>query len=99
MNRAFGAIAGHSQVQLGNEGRTSLSLVTHHWPLILAPVLGLVVVDHQTGVNDAGDPAEKREQKTQEKTKDAAGHQDRDRRQNNAEEVSESFQKIVTSDM
>ena len=61
--------------------------------MILAPMLGLVIVHNQTSVNDAGDPAEKREEKTQEETEDAAGHQDRDRRQNNAEKVAESFHK------
>lgn len=40
----------------------------------LAAVLGLVIVDHKTGVDDAGNPAKQREQKAQEKTEDPAGH-------------------------
>jgi hypothetical protein len=60
-------------------------------------MLGLVIVHHQTGVNDAGHPAEEGEEKTEEETEDAAGHQDGNRRQNNAEKVSERFHKRVTS--
>jgi hypothetical protein len=62
-------------------------------------MLGLVVVDHETGVNDARDPAEEREEQTQEETQNAAGHQDGDRWQNNAEKVAESFQRRVMNNM
>ena len=44
------------------------------------PVLSLVIVHDETGVNDAGHPAEEGEEKTEEETEDAAGHQDRNRR-------------------
>jgi hypothetical protein len=54
-------------------------------------VLGLVIVDYQAGVNYAGNPAKQRQQKAQEKTEYPAGHQDGDRRKNNAEKVAESF--------
>ena len=38
------------------------------------PVLGLVIVHNQARMNDTGDPAEQREQQTQDKTGDATGH-------------------------
>jgi len=56
------------------------SLHTAVWkpPLLdekpLAPVFGLVVVYYQAGMNDAGDPAKKRQQKAEEETEDPAGH-------------------------
>lgn len=56
-------------------------------------VLGLIVVNHQARVNHAGNPAEKREENAQEKTQDAAGHQDRDGREDNAKKIAESFQR------
>lgn len=55
-------------------------------------MLGLVIGDHEAGVNDAGDPAGQRQQNAQEETKEAPGQQHGDGRKNDAEEVAESFQ-------
>lgn len=55
-------------------------------------MLGLVIADHQTGVDDPGDPAQEREQKAQEEAENAAGQEDRDGRKDNAEEVAKGFQ-------
>ena len=60
----------------------------------LAAVLGLVIVDYETGVNDAGDPAEQRQEKAQEKTEYPASHQNGHRRKNDAEKVAERFHGI-----
>jgi hypothetical protein len=60
---------------------------------ILAAMLGLIIIHHQAGVDDAGNPAEQREKKAQDETEDATGHQDRDRRKDDAEEVAQGFQK------
>src|SRR5437762_14099494 len=60
----------------------------------LPPMLGLVIVHDETGVNDAGHPAEQSKQQAQDETENAAGHQNRDRRQNDAEEIAERFHGI-----
>jgi hypothetical protein len=60
----------------------------------LPPMLGLVIVDHQTGVNDARNPAEQGQQQAQDETQDPAGHQDSDRRENNAKEITQRFQRL-----
>ena len=58
-------------------------------------MLGLIIVHHQAGVNDAGHPTQKSQEKTQEKAEDPPGHQDGDRRKNDAEEIAESFHKGI----
>ena len=55
-------------------------------------MLGLVIVYDQAGVNDPGDPAEQRQEKTQDKTEDAAGHQHGNGRKDDAEKVAQRFQ-------
>ncbi len=55
-------------------------------------MLGLVVVHDEAGVDDAGDPSEERQQNTQEETEDAARHQDRDGREDDAKKVAQRFQ-------
>jgi hypothetical protein len=55
-------------------------------------VFRLVVVHHETGVNNAGNPAEQGEENAQDKTQDATGHQNGDRREDDAKKVAESFQ-------
>ena len=55
-------------------------------------MLGLVIVHDEAGVDDAGDPAEQREQDTQEEAKDAARHQDGHGRKDDAKEVAQGFQ-------
>jgi hypothetical protein len=55
-------------------------------------MLGLVIVHDQTGVNDAGDPAEESQDEAQKKARDAAGHQDGYRRKNDAKKVAQSLQ-------
>jgi hypothetical protein len=54
-------------------------------------MLGLVVVYDEAGVNDTGDPAEKRQQDTQEKAEDAARHQDSHGRKDDAKEIAQGF--------
>jgi hypothetical protein len=54
-------------------------------------VLGLVIINHEAGVNDAGDPAQQRQQKAKDETEDAAGHQNGNRRKNDAEKVAKGF--------
>lgn len=58
------------------------------------PVLGLVIVHDETGVNHAGHPAEESEEQAQDKTEDAARHQDRDGRKDHTEKIAKRFQKM-----
>jgi hypothetical protein len=55
-------------------------------------MLGLIVIHDETRVNNPGNPAEQGEEKAQNKTQNAAGHQDRDRRQSYTEKITERFQ-------
>ena len=57
-------------------------------------VLSLVIADHETGVNDARDPAQKRKQKAQQKAEHAARQQNCDRWQDDTEEVAKCFQSL-----
>ena len=57
-------------------------------------MLGLVIVHDETGVNDAGHPAKQSEQQAQDETENAAGHQNGDRRQDDAEEIAKRFHGI-----
>src|SRR5436190_16679451 len=57
-------------------------------------MLGLVIVHDETGVNDAGHPAEQSKQQAQDETENAAGHQNGHRRQNDTEEIAERFHGI-----
>jgi hypothetical protein len=45
-----------SQVQLGNEVKEVAGAYERKSP----PMLSLIIVDHEAGVNDAGNPAEQR---------------------------------------
>lgn len=54
-------------------------------------MLGLVVIHDEAGVNHAGNPAEQGEENAQDKTEEAAGHQDGDWREDDAKKVAESF--------
>jgi hypothetical protein len=56
------------------------------------PMLGLIVVNDETGVNDAGHPAEQSQQDAQDETQNPACHQDSDRWENDAKKVAERFQ-------
>jgi hypothetical protein len=60
----------------------------------LAPMLGLVIVHDEAGVDDAGDPAEQRKQNAQDKAKDAARHQHGHGRKDDAKKVAERFHRI-----
>jgi hypothetical protein len=66
-------------------------------PQILVAVLGLIIVDHQAGMDDAGNPTQEREQKTQDEAKDPPGHQDGDRWKDDAKKVAERFHGSVES--
>lgn len=59
-----------------------------------AAMLSLVIVDHEAGVNDAGNPAEKGQQNAEKKTEDPSSHQDSHRRKDDAEEIAERFHSI-----
>ena len=59
-------------------------------------MLGLVIIYNQAGVDHPGNPAGKREQQAEKKAQDAASHQDRDRRQSNAEKIAERFHNRLT---
>src|SRR6266513_3023136 len=59
--------------------------------LQLPAMFGLVIVHDETGVNDAGHPAEQSKQQAKDETENAAGHQNCDRRQNDAEKIAERF--------
>jgi hypothetical protein len=61
---------------------------------MLTPMLGLIVVHDETGVNHSGNPPEQREENAQDKTQDAASHEDRDRREDDAKKVAKSFQRV-----
>lgn len=52
----------------------------------------LVIIHHQAGVNHAGHPAGERQDKAEKKAQNAAGHQNRDRRQSDTEKIAERFQ-------
>ena len=54
-------------------------------------MLSLVIVHDETRVNDAGYPAQEREQQTEDETQDAASHQHGHRRQSDAKEIAERF--------
>ena len=60
-------------------------------------MFGLVIIHHQAGVNDAGDPAEQRQRDTQEEAEDAASHQDGHGRKDNAKEIAQGFHRDVES--
>ena len=52
-------------------------------------MFGLVIVHDEAGVDNAGDPAEEREQDTKKEAEDAARHQDSHRRKDDAEEIAQ----------
>jgi len=60
-------------------------------------LLRLVVVHDETGVNDARNPAGKRQQEAQDETKETAGHENGDRRENDAKKIAQGFQSEVSS--
>ena len=60
-------------------------------------MLGLVIVHDKAGVDDAGDPAEQRQQDTQDEAEDAAGHQDGNGRKDDAKKVAQRFHRDVES--
>ena len=59
---------------------------------MLSPMLGLVIVHDEAGVDDARDPAEQRQQNTEDETEDAATHQDGDGRKDDAKKVAQGLQ-------
>jgi hypothetical protein len=54
-------------------------------------MLSLVIVDHETGVNYARNPAEQGQKKAQNETQDPARHQDGNRREHDTKKVAERF--------
>jgi hypothetical protein len=58
---------------------------------VLPPMLGLIIVHDEAGVDDTGDPTEEREQDTQDEAEDAASHQDGNGRKDDTEKVAERF--------
>jgi hypothetical protein len=57
-------------------------------------MLGLVIVHDEAGVDNAGNPAEQRQQDAQEEAEDAARHQDSHRRKDDAKEIAQGFQGV-----
>jgi hypothetical protein len=55
-------------------------------------MFGLVVVHDEAGVDDAGDPAEQRQQDTQDEAENAASHRDGDGREDDAKKITKRFQ-------
>ena len=54
-------------------------------------LLRVIVVHDQTRVNDAWDPAQYGQDEAKEETRDAPGHQYRQRRKNDAEKIPQRF--------
>jgi hypothetical protein len=55
------------------------------------PMLSLVIVHDQAGVNDAGHPAQQRQQQTKDETQEPASHEHGDWGENDAKKVAERF--------
>jgi hypothetical protein len=55
------------------------------------PVLSLVIVHDHAGVNDAGHPAQQRQQQAKDETEKAARHEYGDRGKDDAKKVAERF--------
>src|SRR5436309_2466210 len=51
----------------------------------------MIIVHHQTGVDDARDPSQQGEDNTQKKTAHPTGQQNRERRQHHTEKISQRF--------
>lgn len=64
----------------------------HRNALQSPPVLGLVIVHDETGMDDAGNPAGQSQEQAQDETKQAARHQDRNRREDDTEKIAQGFQ-------
>jgi hypothetical protein len=56
------------------------------------PMLGLIIVYDQASVNDARDPTGQRQQEAQDKTEEAAGHENGNRRKSYAKKVAQGLQ-------
>lgn len=59
-------------------------------------MFGLVVVHDEAGVDDTGDPAQQRQWDTQEEAENAASHQDRNGRKDDAKEIAQGFQGVIS---
>lgn len=62
------------------------------WP----SMFGLIVVHDEAGVNDAGDPTEQRERYAQEEAENAARHQNGNGRKDDAKEIAQGFQGVIS---
>jgi len=60
-------------------------------------MLSLIIVHHEAGVDHAGNPAEERQQQAKDETQEPAGHEDGDRRKDDAKKVAERFQWIFSA--
>ena len=60
-------------------------------------MLGLIIVDDETGVDHTGNPAEERQQQTKNETQEPAGHEHGDRRKDDAKKVAERFQRMFSA--
>lgn len=51
----------------------------------------MIIIYHQAGVNHTWNPAEKRQDQTQEKTGNPSGEQNSERRKNDAQKITQRF--------
>jgi hypothetical protein len=80
-----------------NNGEFNVGLMSNR--ISPGALLLMVIVNDQAGVNYTRYPAKQGQDKTQEKTAEAAGHQHRHWRQNNAEKITQRFHCfLLTSD-
>ena len=56
--------------------------------------LRVIIVHHQARVNNSRDPPQQRQNEAQEETGDTSGHEHRQRRENDAEEISQCFHRL-----
>jgi hypothetical protein len=59
-------------------------------------MFGLVIVHDEARVNDAGHPAQQRQRGTQEETENAARHQNGNGRKDDAKEIAQRFQGVIS---
>jgi len=54
-------------------------------------LLSVIIVDHEAGVNDSGNPAEQRQNYAEKETGNTTGHEYSQWRKNHAEKISQRF--------
>jgi hypothetical protein len=59
-------------------------------------LLRVIIIHHETRVDDSRDPAQQRQNNAEEETRDAPSHEHRQRWKNHAEKISQRFHNLVT---